>query len=295
MIPSLGRLIILSPLMNFTLAVAQIDPAPGNVRANIGKHVEFAERARERGADLVVFPELSLTGYSIKDLNWDLAINPAKEPAEFGALIAVSKTISILAGGVEESDAFRIFNTAFLFEDGSVRPVHRKVYPPTYGMFEEMRYFSRGDSVRAAESKVGKLGVLICEDLWHMSLPYVLALNGAQVIIGLAASPTRLAGSEEDLRISTANNENHKAYARLLSSYIVFCNRVGYEDGINFWGGSTIVSPLGELLCSARLFDEDLLVARIDENEVRRARQFSRHYLDDDPGLLMKELRRITE
>ena len=100
-------------------------------------------------------------------------------------------------------------------------------------------------------------------------------------------------GGEKDLPTSIANNENHKAYARLLSSYIVFCNRVGYEDGINFWGGSTIVGPDGEILRSARLFDEDLLVVTIDEHEVRRARQFSRHYLDDDPGLLMKELRRI--
>lgn len=279
--------------MIFTLAVAQTDSVPGNVTANVRKHVEMAQRALEQKANLIVFPELSLTGYSIKDMNWDLAINLRRGSAALEPLLEISKSISILAGGVEEDDAFRIFNAAFLFEDGEVRSAHRKIYPPTYGMFEEMRYFSAGDAVRAAGSKFGKLGVLICEDLWHISLPYILARDGAQIIIALVASPSRLGGSEEGLRISIANTENHKAYARLLSSYVVFCNRVGFEDGINFWGGSTVVSPDGEVQCSAKLFEEDLLVARINEDEVRRARQFSRHYLDDDARLLMRELKRV--
>ena len=278
--------------MKFTLAVAQIDSVLGNLAANIRKHRDMAERALQQGANLIVFPELSLTGYSIKDMNVDLAINPVRGFSQLQPLIEMGKSISILAGGVEEDEAFRIFNSAFLFEDGGVRPVHRKVYPPTYGMFEEMRYFSAGESVRAVQSKIGKLGVLICEDMWHISLPYVLAQDGAQIIIALVASPTRLGGTEKGF--STANTENHKAYARLLSSYIVFCNRVGYEDGINFWGGSTVVTPDGEILCSAKLFDEDILFAHINDDEVRRARQFSRHYLDDDPRLIVREIKRIV-
>lgn len=279
--------------MKFSLAVAQIDSAIGNLKANIEKHLQVAEKARDLGAHLVVFPELSLTGYSIKDMNWDLAINLEQDTSQLRDLVEMSRTISILSGGVEEGEGFTLFNTAFLFESGTVRVAHRKTYPPTYGMFEEGRYFSAGRSVQAVESKLGRLGVLICEDLWHISLPYILAQDGAQIIIALVASPTRLAGSEPELSNAVVNSEHHKAYARLLSSYLVFCNRVGYEDGVNFWGGSSIVAPDGHIIASAKLFDEDLVIADIDENEVRRARRFSRHFLDEDPGIIIRELGRI--
>jgi predicted amidohydrolase len=280
--------------MKFTIGVAQIDPVLGDLSANISKHVAIAKEAQSKGAHLVVFPELSLTGYSVKDMNWDLAINPTRDLSMLNPLLDVSKSISILAGGVEEDESFHIFNTAFLLEDGHVHPAHRKTYLPTYGMFEEMRYFSPGNSVRTVQSKLGKLGVLICEDLWHIALPYVLAQEGAQIIISLVASPTRVGGNEDRLQIEAVNTEHHKTYARLLSSYLVFCNRVGYEDGVNFWGGSKVVSPEGEIVASAKLFDEDLIVTTIDDEEVKRARRFSRHFLDDNPTLILKELARIT-
>lgn len=280
--------------MKFTIAVAQIDPVLGDLSANVSKHVALADEAIEKGAHLIVFPELSLTGYSIKDMNWDLAVNITQNPGRLQPLIDKSRSISILAGGVEEDESFRIFNTAFFFEDGKAGVAHRKTYPPTYGMFEEMRYFTKGDTIQPVQSKLGTLGVLVCEDLWHISLPYILAEAGAQIIIALVASPTRLGGNEQELQTAVVNTENHKAYARLLSSYIVFCNRVGFEDGVNFWGGSSIVAPDGDVIASAKLFDEDMLIAQIDEHEVRRARRFSRHFLDEDPSLVLKELTRIT-
>lgn len=281
--------------MNFTIAVAQIDPVLGDLNANITLHLAAARKAKERGAHLVVFPELSLSGYSIKDMNWDLAINLRTQSNLLAPLLDESKSITILAGGVEEDDAFRIFNSAFLFEGGAARVVHRKVYPPTYGMFEERRYFSSGLHVCAAESAVGKLGVLICEDFWHVSIPYLLAHDGAKVLIALVASPTRLGGNEKELQIAVVNSENHRALARLLSCYIVFCNRVGYEDGVNFWGGSSIIGPDGDVVAEGKLFDDDLLIGRIDEHEVRRARRFSRHFLDDDPSLVLRELTRMAQ
>ncbi|MER3523070.1 MAG: hypothetical protein C4326_03145 [Ignavibacteria bacterium] len=281
--------------MNFTLALAQIDPTLGDLSKNIEKHLAFAMQAREAGAQLVVFPELSLTGYSVKDMNWDLAVNVRRDPSVFAPLIEMSKTMTILAGGIEEDEHFGLYNAAFLFEAGTVRSVHRKTYPPTYGMFEEMRYFNSGTSVRAVDTALGRFGVLICEDLWHISLPYILAKDGANLIVTLVASPTRLGGNETQLQIDRVNAENHRAYARLLTTYIAFCNRTGYEDGINFWGGSSIIGPDGELEAKAKLFDEDLIVATIDESAVRRARRFSRHVLDDDPSLVLKELLRIQQ
>jgi predicted amidohydrolase len=194
---------------------------------------------------------------------------------------------------VEEGDAFGLYNSAFLFDGGTFRSVHRKVYLPTYGMFEEMRYFSRGTSVRAFDTRHGRFGALICEDLWHVPLPYLLAADGATVIVALVASPTRVAGGDPHLAIAAVNTENHKAYARLLSVYFVFCNRVGFEDGVNFWGGSEVIAPDGAIVASAPLFTDDLVFAEIDDGEIRRARRFSRHFLDDDAGIVERELRRI--
>ena len=279
--------------MKFRIALAQMDPVLGDLGANIQKHLSLADRAAAAGAQVVVFPELSLTGYSIKDMNWELAVNPRREAGPLAPLVEKGKSITIIAGGVEEGESFGLYNSAFCFEGGAVRAVHRKTYPPTYGMFEELRYFSRGTSVRAFDTRHGRFGVLICEDLWHLPLPYLLAVDGATVIITLVASPTRVGGNGPELPIAAVNAGNHKAYARLLSVYLAFCNRVGYEDGVNFWGGSEVVGPSGEAIAGAKLFEDDLIVADIDDEEVRRARRFSRHFLDDDPGLIESELRRI--
>lgn len=279
--------------MTFTIALAQIDSKLGDLRFNISNHVECARAARKKGADLIVFPELSLSGYTIRDLNWDIALRlPARDA--LGELLRLSKDISIILGAVEESSEYGLYNSAFLLEQGKAVSIHRKIYPPTYGMFEELRYFSPGKTIRAFESAVGRLGVLICEDLWHLPLPYILAEDDAQVIVTLAASPTRLTGKTKREAIAQVNTEHHKAYARLLSSYIVFCNRVGFDDGVNFWGGSEIIDPSGNIVVQAKLFEEDMVLADIDDNEVRRARRLSRHFLDDNERLVVNELERIT-
>jgi len=162
-------------------------------------------------------------------------------------------------------------------------------------MFEELRYFSPGTSARAFDTSIGRIGVLVCEDLWHIPLPYILARDGAQMIVGMAASPTRLSGEEARIQNAQVNSEQHRAYARLLSTYLIFCNRVGFEDGVNFWGGSEIIAPNGDSIVQAKLFDEDLIFADIDPNEVRRARRLSRHFLDDDIRLTIAELERISQ
>jgi predicted amidohydrolase len=277
--------------MKFIVALAQIDATLANLPKNVSKHIDFIRRAREGGADLVVFPELSLTGYSIKDSTWDVALR--QNDVRLRTLIEASRDISILAGGIEQSLEYGLFNAAYCFEQEKCSVVHRKIYPPTYGMFEELRYFSAGKRVQAFDSILGRMGVLICEDLWHLPLPYVLAKDGAHVIIGMAASPTRLGGTEEPLLNARINLEQHASYARLLSSYLIFCNRVGFEDGVNFWGGSEIIDPSGNVVAQAKYFDEDLVFAEIDENAVRRARQLSRHFLDDDVRLIGTELNRV--
>jgi predicted amidohydrolase len=277
--------------MNCTLAVAQIDSTVGNLSKNIQHHVRYIKQAIKKKAQIIVFPELSLTGYSIRDLNWDLALRsePNKHFKEF---LKLSKAITIIVGGVEEGEDFGIYNSAFLFEDGKVYTAHRKVYPPTYGMFEEMRYFNQGKEVRTFRSRFGKIGILICEDLWHVSLPYILAQDGAEIIISLTASPTRLSGSSKTLSVANVNHEHHRVYARLLSTYVVFANRVGIEDGVNFWGGSQIVDPAGKTVATAQYFEEDMIYGKIDENVIRRSRRFSRHFVDDLPELTVQQLKK---
>jgi predicted amidohydrolase len=136
--------------------------------------------------------------------------------------------------------------------------------------------------------------MLVCEDLWHVSLPYLLAVDGAEIICSLTASPTRLAGDGDELGNATVNHEHHRVYARLLSAYVLFANRVGFEDGVNFWGGSAAFSPSGQMIAHAPLFNEELVLVDVDSNEVQRARRFSRHFLDENIDLMKNNLLRIS-
>jgi predicted amidohydrolase len=283
-------------ITKFKLALAQINPALGNFEKNVKKHIEFCSRAIKRKADLIVFPELSLTGYSLKDLNAELAVNTGRSKA-LDPLLRKSKTISIICGCVEEDDNYSLFNSAFYLSDGKIEFVHRKIYPPDYGMFEEMRYFSKGRNVNVHNTKFGKLGILVCEDLWHISLPLIQALNGAKVIITIAASPTKLELNTnlKTIKNHEINSEHHKSYARLLSSYMVFCNRVGYEDGVNFWGGSEVIDPFGNAANTGKFFDEDLIIAEVDYNKVKRARQSARHFIDEDPVFIKEQAKLLLD
>jgi predicted amidohydrolase len=278
--------------MKFRAALAQIDCKVGNLRANVDHHIECVEAARKAGADLILFPELSLTGYTLRDLAWDVAIDPSSDPL-LDPLKKRSKEVSIVAGFVERGSNHGIYNSALLIEDGFVKYIHRKIYPPTYGMFEEGRYFSAGQTVHACVSRLGRFGILVCEDLWHLSLPYLLAHDGAEAILVLTASPSRIAGAGSELQVAKANHEQHRVYANLLSTYILFCNRVGFEDGVNFWGGSAIVKPNGEMVAVGKYFSEDLVIGEVDSVEVGRARRLSRHFLDEDLDLVRRTLDRI--
>jgi len=285
----------------FTLAIGQIKPKLGDLEYNMEHHVEIANQARGHGAHIILFPELSLTGYSVRDLNAEVA--RGIDDSFFDELKSLSKEISLTAGAVIRDERGGIRNSLLYFEDGTIKHVHYKVYLPTYGIFEEQRYFLPGREVKAFDTKFGKLGLLICEDLWHISLPYLLAVQGAKLILASAASPTRLSGEEESHGGYAANTEQHKTFARLLSIYLAFANRVGFEDGVNFWGGSEVISPHGEIVSSLqtgshssdriKIFDEGIFYSEIDLEEVDRARLFARHFLDENPELLAAHLREL--
>lgn len=276
------------------IAAAQITSVLGDAEKNIEHHLKYCDEAIKNKADLIVFPELSLTGYSLKDLNFTIAVNTSKTKL-LDKLKEKSKKISIICGLAEEDENFAIYNSGIFISEGEIKFSHRKIYPPTYGMFEEFRYFSRGNECKAHDTKFGKIGLLVCEDMWHLSLPYTVAMDGAQIITGIASSPTRLAVNTDKFRNYEINSEHHRTYARILSTYFVFSNRVGFEDGINFWGGSEIVDPFGNVLSAAKLFEEDMIYADINFEEVRRARHQARHFLDEDIDLTVRNLLKIRK
>ena len=268
------------------IALAQINAVLGDVEKNAKHHLQLSEKAKMQGADAIIFPELSLTGYTLRDLNNDVALDPRTSPL-LRDLRELSKDITIICGGVERSGSGGVHNAAFVFEDGECKHSHHKIYPPTYGIFEEERYFLAGNNALAFESsKLGKIGILVCEDLWHPSLPYILTYQGAQLIITIAASPTRLGignSAKADIPQNySVNSEHHVAYARLFSVYFAFINRIGVEDGVNFWGGSEVVAPDGEVIGRASFFDEDLLLVDISPRAILHTREYSRHMLDEN-------------
>lgn len=272
------------------IAVAQISSFLGDLDKNIEKHIEYCKKAIAGKCDIIIFPELSLTGYSLKDINFEIAVNPA-ETGKLDKLKKISREISIVCGYVEEDENYNVFNSAAFISDGEIKKSQRKIYPPTYGIFEEFRYFSKGKDLHAFDTKFGKAGILICEDMWHLTLPYVLAQDGAKIILGIAASPTRLGFDKDKFRNYEINSEQHRTFARLLSVYFVFCNRVGYEDGVNFWGGSEVVDPFGNVVQKGKIIDEDLFFTEIDLKEVQRARRQARHFLDEDKEFIIRSLK----
>ena len=275
------------------VAIAQISPALGESRRNLTLHLDRAARARRAGADLVVFPELSLTGYLLLDLAHDLALD-LRRASEVKRLAAASAKIAILAGLVEETPEFRFHNTAALFEAGRLAHRHRKVYLPTYGMFDEGRYFAPGDRFRVhASPKLGRIGVLVCEDAWHPSSAYVLAQGGVDLICIISAGPVRGVGTPEGVASRTAWRDLCRAIAQFNTVYVVYCNRVGHEDGWTYSGGSLAVDPLGEVIAESGREGEDLLLVDVRPERLREARIQLPLLRDERAHLVRRELGRV--
>jgi predicted amidohydrolase len=276
--------------MDFTAVLAQIKPKLGCVDDNLALIEERIGQAKVAGADLVVFPELAVTGYFLKDLVPEVARR--LDSPEIARLVELSRDISIAVGFVEVTDDYRFFNSALYLEDGLIKHLHRKVYLPTYGLFDEQRYLARGERFRAFNSKFGRMGILICEDMWHLSSSYILAMDGAATLLCLSSSPGR--GVEgETLGSATAWQKLTATTALFLNCRVLYCNRVGYEDGVNFWGGSEYIAPSGESVVRARLLEEDSVNALVEEGALRRERIFSPMLRDENLFVTMQELRRI--
>jgi len=280
--------------MKLNIALAQINTRLGNPQANLEKHLAYVRQARDSGADLLIFPELSLTGYALQDLASAVAHRPTADDPIFQPLLKASQKLDIVAGFVDEDTRHRFFIAAAYLSGGEVQHVHHKVYLPTYGLFDEGRFFAWGDSIRAFDTRFGRVGIAICEDFWHASPPYLLWLDGADLLIFTSASPGR--GLSEEARLESARWVEHinQAYASLFTTFVAHANRVGYEDGLNFWGGSTVFDPTGQLLAQGPYQEESLVQTEIDLNQLHRTRAQLPMLRDERTTLVQRELARIV-
>lgn len=274
------------------IAIAQINLTLGDLERNLALHEKTAEEAIGRGASLLVFPELSLTGYFLKDLVSSVAL-PMTSPI-LGRLRDLSRRIDLVVGLVEESSEHLFYNAAIYLSMGEIQHVHRKVYLPTYGIFDEQRYFAEGGRIRTFRTRVSRSAILICEDMWHPSAAYVASLDGMEILISPSASPGR-GGLEEGKFFANARawETINRAYAQLFTCYVLFANRVGYEDGACFWGGSEAIAPSGEPVAKAEYLSEEILVVEIDPAEVRRARTVNPLLRDERLDVTLRELERV--
>ena len=280
--------------MKLNLALAQLTTQLGNVENNLEKHLAMIKEARSSGADLIVFPELSLTGYVLQDLVSTVARRPTPDDPIFKALLDASRSLDIVCGFVDEDTRHRFFIASAYLSQGEVKHVHHKVYLPTYGLFDEGRFFAWGDSVRAFDTRFGRVGMLICEDFWHASPPYLLWLDGADLLLLSSASPGRGLTSEPALESARWVEHINRAYASLFTSFVAHANRTGFEDGLNFWGGSTVFDPNGELIVKAPYAEEAVVLAEIDLNQLHRTRARLPVLRDERTALVLREMQRIT-
>lgn len=255
--------------MSYTVALAQINPTCGDLESNVKMHVAQIEQALEARASLIVFPELSLSGYMLKDQTLELMRRPGS--SAFAPLRDLSRHIAICAGFVEEGGDGIPYNSAVFLDAGEVVHVHRKMYLPTHGMFEELKFFGRGRTLSVFDSRFGRTGMVICRDLFHPLEISTMAALGTQLLLAPSAMPAR--GFEgEKLAIEQTVDLALGSASTFLGMFVVYVNRVGFDDGLGFYGGSALSDPVDGITVSAPRFESAQMLGTIDFSHVAQRR-----------------------
>jgi predicted amidohydrolase len=270
-----------------TLALAQISSQRENKKENLRKIEELTMRAKEQRADLVIFPELCLTGYVLRDQLYELAETIPGPSTERISELARKTGMHVVFGMPELSEKTRatMYNTAvFVGPEGVIGKYHKR-YLPTHSVFEEKRYFRPGYQTAAFNTPLGNIGLCICYDLFFPEVIRLTRLAGAQLIICISASPSVRRSYFETLTAARAL-EN--------TAYLAYVNLVGVEDGLQFWGGSRLVSPTGDIVSKAKYDEEDFVLCEVDFNDIRPAEAFIPTLRDLRPELF-DELKKSAE
>ena len=251
----------------FTIALAQIECKKADKKANIQKMENYAKKAKKENAALIIFPELSLTGYTIRDRIYELA-EPIPGPAvDSVEKIARKESIYIVFGMPELSEKAQavIYNTSVLIGPKGYIGKYRKMHLPTHSVFEEKRYFRQGYELETFETELGRIGIMICYDVFFPEVSRMLRLKGAQLNICISASPAVRRHFFETLTAARAI-EN--------TTFLAYVNLVGIENGLQFWGGSRLITPSGKVSVQAQYNKEDMVLGTVDYSEVKPVEAF---------------------
>jgi predicted amidohydrolase len=274
------------------ITLAQAESVLGDVDANLMRATEIMALAASEHSDLVVFPELFLTGYALGRVDEDLTMS-ADDP-RLKALSAVVPQTDVLIGLYEDGLGVHNYNSAAYYEAGALVHTHRKLYLPTYDVFEERKHFSPGQSMRAYDTRHGRMATLICNDAWQPQLAFLAVQDGARVLL----MPTNSAQSRFPERYDSRTywRDISVFYARMFECYVVFVNRVGEEgEHLRFWGGSHVVDPWGEIVCELPENQEAFVTAEINLANVRKRRREVPLVREARLGLLAREATRLAE
>jgi predicted amidohydrolase len=272
----------------FMVALAQINSKPEDKEQNLRKMEDAIARAEEKGAALVILPELSLTGYVVRDQIYELAEEIPGPSTRIIERIARKTGMHVVFGMPEKSKNTQatLHNTAVLVGPKGFIGKYRKMYLPTHSVFEEKRYFRPGYEAPVFNSDLGKIGLLICYDIYFPEVTRLARLEGAQLTVCISASPAVRRSFFEILTAARAV-EN--------TTFLAFVNLVGVEDGLQFWGGSRLVGPNGRVLAQAKYDEEDLVMCEVDYADIRSLETFVPTLKDLRPELFDKLKERAEE
>lgn len=273
------------------VAAAQIESRFGDLDANLKKHLDIIARARREGVELLLFPELSLVGHGAGTETLRLA--RARDSEIVARLAEASGPMCSVFGLIEEGPAVQFYNAAFVVRDGALVFEHRKVNLATYGRLEEGKHYAQGRYVDTLGLDGSwRAGLMICADLWNPGLVHLTALHGATLLLAPISSAIEAVGPEFD---NLSGWElNLRFYAVTYGLPIVMANRVGTEGGLTFWGGARILDPFGRTLAHAVDTTEQLVVAELDYEQVRKARYLLPTVRDSNLSLILRETERLS-
>ncbi len=269
----------------------QFSPALGNVEQNIAFHAKKIAEAATDKKDLIIFPELSITGYQLKDILYDVSLTPGDEIID--QFEKLSRKIDIVIGAPVEEPRGVIYNCGLYFSNGKLLHNHHKTQLPNFGMFEEQMIFKAGNQYRTFTVGDFTVGIIICREILFPAIAYLYYLQKVDFLIGLSNSPFRGMSREEGFTSLKMWERMGEVFSIHFHQHYVFVNRTGYEDGIGFGGGSFYAAPGQGVVSKAAYFDENTLDFEIGKDAVRKARLGSYYLRDDKAEVILKELERI--
>ena len=270
------------------IALGQMSCQVGNKRRNLKVIEKRVQQAKKIGAQLIAFPELSLTGYTVRDRAFELAEPvPKGESIQEVEQIAKNHDVHIVFGAIERSarTSAVLHNSSVLISPKGYVGKYQKMYLPTHSVFEEKRYFRPGYQAEVFDTEVGKIGIIICYDIYFPEITRLLCLKGANLIICISASPSVRKGFFETLTAARAIENG---------VFLAYVNLAGIEDGLQFWGGSRIIAPSGGIISQAKYDIDDLIHATIDYSDMNRVRAWIPTLRDLRPEIFTS-LREETE